>query len=102
MQKNPTNSLPAVRKVALPLDLLGPHVTRGASAQDRLYQALCHAIFRGIARPGEALPPSRTLAKQIGFRRNAVTNAYERLIADGFAVARSDRARLSRHAFRRK
>src|SRR3984885_13487015 len=88
MQKNPTNSLPALRKVALPLDLLGPHVTPGASAQDRLYQALCHAIVGGIAKPGEALPPSRPLAKQIGFRRNAVTNAYERLMSDGFAVAR--------------
>jgi GntR family transcriptional regulator / MocR family aminotransferase len=89
MQKNPTNShQAALRKVALPLDLLGPHVTRDASAQDRLYQALCHAIVGGIAKPGEALPPSRILAKQIGFRRNAVTNAYERLIADGFAVAR--------------
>ena len=41
----------------------------------------------GIAKPGEPLPPSRTLAKQTGFRRNAVTSAYERLIADGFAVA---------------
>jgi GntR family transcriptional regulator / MocR family aminotransferase len=88
MQKNPTNSLGALRKVALPLDLLGPHVTPGASAQDRLYRALCHAIVGGIVKPGEALPPSRTLAKQIGFRRNAVTDAYERLIADGFAVAR--------------
>ena len=38
-------------------------------------------------KPGEPLPPSRTLAKQTGFRRNAVTTAYERLIADGFAVA---------------
>ena len=27
------------------------------------------------------------LAKQTGFRRNAVTTAYERLIADGFAEA---------------
>src|ERR1700689_2337150 len=88
MQKNPTNSLGALRKVAFPLDLLGPHVTPGASSQDRLYQALCHAIVGGIAKPGEALPPSRTLAKQIGFRRNAITNAYERLISDGFAVAR--------------
>src|SRR5262249_12865953 len=34
------------------------------------------------------LPPSRTLAKQTGFRRNAVVTAYERLIADGFAEAR--------------
>src|ERR1700722_7216899 len=88
MQKNPTNSLPALRKVALPPDLLGPHVTPGASAQDRLYQALCHAIVGGLAKPGEPLPPSRVLARQTGFRRNAVINAYERLIADGFAVAR--------------
>lgn len=87
MQKIPTNSA-TNQKVALPLDLLGPHVNQGASSQDRLYQALCHAIVGGIAKPGEALPPSRTLAKQTGFRRNAVTSAYERLTADGFAVAR--------------
>ena len=55
--------------------------------QHRLYQALCHAITRGVAKPDDPLPPQRTLAKQTGFRRNAVTSAYERLIADGFAVA---------------
>jgi len=75
------------RKAELPLDLDGPHITEGASSQHRLYQALCHAITGGIAKPGEPLPPQRTLAKQTGFRRNAVTSAYERLIADGFAVA---------------
>src|SRR5258705_13536451 len=87
MRKIPTNSSKAPRKAELPLDLSGPHVTQGASSQHRLYQALCHAITGGIAKPGEPLPPSRTLAKQTGFRRNAVTSAYERLIADGFAVA---------------
>ncbi|ANW02472.1 PLP-dependent aminotransferase family protein [Bradyrhizobium icense] len=87
MRKIPTNSPPARRKAELALDLSGPHVTPGASSQHRLYQALCHAITGGIAKPGEPLPPSRLLAKQTGFRRNAVTSAYERLIADGFAVA---------------
>jgi GntR family transcriptional regulator/MocR family aminotransferase len=87
MRKIPTNSSPSPRKAELPLDLTGPHVTQGASSQHRLYQALCHAITGGIAKPGEPLPPSRTLAKQTGFRRNAVTSAYERLIADGFAMA---------------
>ena len=87
MRKIPTNSPKAPRKAELPLDLSGPHITHGASSQHRLYQALCHAITGGIAKPGEPLPPSRTLAKQTGFRRNAVTSAYERLIADGFAVA---------------
>lgn len=88
MRKIPTNlrkSSPA--KSELPLDLAGPHVTQGAASQHRLYQALCHAIVGGIVKPGEPLPPSRALAKQTGFRRNAVTTAYERLIADGFAIA---------------
>jgi GntR family transcriptional regulator / MocR family aminotransferase len=88
MRKIPTNSPPTPRKAELPLDLCGPHVTQDASSQHRLYQALCHAIVGGIVKPGEPLPPSRTLARQAGFRRNAVTSAYERLIADGFAVAR--------------
>jgi GntR family transcriptional regulator/MocR family aminotransferase len=87
MRKIPTNSSPLPRKAELPLDLSGSHISPGASSQHRLYQALCHAITGGIARPGEPLPPSRALAKQTGFRRNAVTSAYERLIADGFAVA---------------
>ncbi|WP_407146557.1 PLP-dependent aminotransferase family protein [Bradyrhizobium sp. ORS 86] len=88
MRKIPTNSpKPSPPRTELPLDLAGPHVTQGAASQQRLYQALCHAIVGGIVKPGEPLPPSRTLAKQTGFRRNAVTTAYERLIADGFAVA---------------
>jgi GntR family transcriptional regulator/MocR family aminotransferase len=87
MRKIPTNYPPAARKAELPLDLFGPHVSQDASSQHRLYQALCHAIVSGIVKPGEPLPPSRTLARQTGFRRNAVTTAYERLIADGFAVA---------------
>ena len=72
----------------LPLDLSGPHVKQSASSQDRLYQALRHAIVGGLTKPGAPLPPSRTLAKQTGFRRNTVTSAYERLIGDGLAVAR--------------
>src|SRR3954468_18058259 len=87
MRKIPTNSQATRRKAELPLDLDGSHVTPGASSQHRLYQALCHAITGGIARPGEPLPPQRTLAKQTGFCRNAVTSAYERLIADGFEGA---------------
>lgn len=86
MRKIPTNS--TAPKTDLPLDLLGAHVTPGAASHTRLYQALRHAITGGIAKPGEVLPPSRELAQQTGVRRNAVTDAYERLIADGFAVAR--------------
>ncbi len=92
MRKIPTNSRTRKSPVAapreLPLDLDGAHVDKHASAPDRLYQALRHAITSGRAEPGEALPPSRHLAEQTGFRRNTVTDAYERLITDGFAVAR--------------
>ncbi|AWL96452.1 GntR family transcriptional regulator/MocR family aminotransferase [Bradyrhizobium ottawaense] len=93
MRNIPTNSLPSPAKPSLPtktelpLDLTGPHVTPSASAAHRLYQALCEMIVSGLVKPGEPLPPSRTLAKQTGFRRNAVVIAYERLIADGFAEA---------------
>lgn len=92
MRKNPTNSRASNTVVTgprtLPLDVDGPHIDKSASAPDRLYQALRHAITSGMVKPSEALPPSRHLAEQSGFRRNAVTEAYERLIADGFAVAR--------------
>ncbi|MBR0957042.1 PLP-dependent aminotransferase family protein [Bradyrhizobium japonicum] len=92
MQKIPTNSPapakpPFPSKPELPLDLTGAHITPGASAAHRLYQALCEMIVSGLVKPGEPLPPSRTLARQTGFRRNAVVAAYERLIADGFADA---------------
>jgi GntR family transcriptional regulator/MocR family aminotransferase len=91
MGKIPTNSRSnsrlSPRKAELPLDLSGPHVTAGAAAAHRLYQALCQTIVAGLVKPGEPLPPSRTLARQTGFRRNAVVTAYERLIADGFAEA---------------
>lgn len=86
MRNFPTNLGPPV-KVDLPLDFSGPHITAGASAAHRLYQALCELIVSGVVKPGEPLPPSRTLAMQTGFRRNAVVNAYERLIADGLAEA---------------
>lgn len=92
MRKIPTNSRAkkssSASPHALPLDLDGAHIDKQASAPDRLYQALRHAITSGMAKPGEALPPSRHLAGQTGFRRNTVTDAYERLITDGFAVAR--------------
>ena len=62
MQKIPTNFVPSPAKAELPLDLTGPHFTAGASAAHRLYQALCEMIVGGLMKPGEPLPPSRTLA----------------------------------------
>src|SRR6478752_4779823 len=52
-------------------DRYGQNITDTASPQHRLYQALCLAITGGIAKPGELLPPSRTLAQDRPFPTDA-------------------------------
>jgi GntR family transcriptional regulator / MocR family aminotransferase len=50
--------------------------------------ALRSAIIDGLLEPGMDLPSSRSLAEQIGVRRNAIVVAYERLLSDGLVEAR--------------
>jgi GntR family transcriptional regulator/MocR family aminotransferase len=50
--------------------------------------ALRSAIVDGLLGPGTKLPSSRSLAEQIGVRRNAIVAAYEYLISDGLVDAR--------------
>ena len=50
--------------------------------------ALRSAIVDGLLGPGTKLPSSRSLAEQIGVRRNAIVAAYEYLISDGLVEAR--------------
>jgi GntR family transcriptional regulator/MocR family aminotransferase len=50
--------------------------------------ALRSAIVDGLIGPGTKLPSSRSLAEQIGVRRNAIVAAYEYLISDGLVEAR--------------
>nr|WP_042179563.1 PLP-dependent aminotransferase family protein [Kibdelosporangium sp. MJ126-NF4]CEL13890.1 Transcriptional regulator, GntR family domain / Aspartate aminotransferase [Kibdelosporangium sp. MJ126-NF4]CTQ88258.1 Transcriptional regulator, GntR family domain / Aspartate aminotransferase (EC 2.6.1.1) [Kibdelosporangium sp. MJ126-NF4] len=54
----------------------------------RIYRALLEAILDGRLRPGERLPPTRELAQRLQVSRTTVTDAYERLTADGFLVGR--------------
>lgn len=53
-----------------------------------VYAQLRAAILDGRLRPGEALPATRELARRLAVSRNTVTHAYQRLIAEGFAVGR--------------
>src|SRR5436190_16988050 len=53
-----------------------------------VYDQLRAAILDGRLRPGDALPASRELARRLAVSRNTVTNAYQRLIAEGFVVGR--------------
>lgn len=55
---------------------------------DRLAHALRTAIRDGRLAEGAAVPPSRTLAEELGCSRWAVTEAYAQLIAEGYLSAR--------------
>ena len=69
----------------LPLDLAsiaGPrHV--------RVHHGLRDAILDGRLAPGSRLPASRALAAQLGMRRNTIVAAYEQLLSEGLAEART-------------
>ncbi|ALG10084.1 PLP-dependent aminotransferase family protein [Kibdelosporangium phytohabitans] len=54
----------------------------------RIYRELLAAILDGRLRPGERLPPTRELARRLEVSRTTVTEAYERLTAEGFLVGR--------------
>ena len=52
------------------------------------YRGLRAAILDGTLAPGERLPSSRTLARDARLARNTVLQAYEQLVAEGYAVSR--------------
>jgi GntR family transcriptional regulator/MocR family aminotransferase len=60
----------------------------GGDLTTRLYRELREAVRDGRLRPGDRLPPTRELAAQLDLARGTVATAYERLVAEGFLVAR--------------
>ena len=66
--------------------LLDP--TAGSQAS-QVHAGLRAAILGGRLAAGLRLPSSRDLAAQLGLRRNAVVTAYEQLLSDGLAEART-------------
>jgi len=59
------------------------------SQSSQVHAGLRAAILGGRLAAGLRLPSSRTLAAQLGLRRNAVITAYEQLLSDGLAEART-------------
>jgi GntR family transcriptional regulator/MocR family aminotransferase len=59
---------------------------RGLS--DQIYRTLRLAIVEARLVPGQRLPASRELARQLDVSRNTVATAYERLAAEGFVTGR--------------
>lgn len=52
------------------------------------YRALRAVILDGRLPPGERLPSSRVLAREAKLARNTVLQAYEQLVAEGYAESR--------------
>jgi GntR family transcriptional regulator/MocR family aminotransferase len=68
---------------------LGTAITPGTrGARDLLLSALRDAVRSGRLSPGTMLPPSRTLAADLGLARNTVAEAYAELVAEGWLASR--------------
>ncbi|MFE0629227.1 PLP-dependent aminotransferase family protein [Streptomyces sp. NPDC058864] len=60
---------------------------RGTGLRTGLTDALREAVRTGRLAPGTRLPPSRTLAVDLGVSRNTVVEAYAELVAEGWLTA---------------
>src|SRR6266487_6529851 len=69
-----------------------PLITIDPSARVPLYQQLYDelrtAILTGQLAPGARLPATRELATTLGVARNAVLNAFDQLLAEGYLEGR--------------
>ncbi|MEI5674795.1 MULTISPECIES: winged helix-turn-helix domain-containing protein [unclassified Nocardioides] len=70
-----------------PVDLVVDLSSR-ADRPTAIYRALLEAVRSGRLVPGDRLPPTRSLARDLGVSRTTVATAYERLVAEGFLEAR--------------
>ena len=55
----------------------------------QLYSTFRTAILDGVFAPGTRLPSTRALADDLGVSRTTVLQAFERLVSEGYATARS-------------
>jgi GntR family transcriptional regulator/MocR family aminotransferase len=72
----------------LHLDLQQTIAPGARGARDLLLTALRDAVRSGRLSPGTMLPPSRTLAADLGLARNTVAEAYAELVAEGWLASR--------------
>jgi GntR family transcriptional regulator/MocR family aminotransferase len=60
----------------------------GVPMARQLYQALRGRMTDGLLKPGEALPSTREMARQLGISRNTACEAYAMLQDEGFVESR--------------
>lgn len=59
----------------------------GTRVRESLERQLRSAVQGGLLVPGTLLPPSRTLAVDLGIARNTVVDAYGQLVSEGWLTA---------------
>jgi GntR family transcriptional regulator / MocR family aminotransferase len=74
-------------ELLVPLDRDGPDLLR-----TQLERGLREAIRTGRLRPGERLPSTRELARELGVSRGMVVDCFDQLQAEGYLVARGGSA----------
>lgn len=62
-----------------------------APLKDKVYASILEKIKTGVLRPGDRLPSSRDLARELGCGRVTVTSAFSRLSAEGLLTAGAGR-----------
>lgn len=58
-------------------------------AYKQLYDQISSQILSGVLKSGTALPPIRTVSKELGISVITVRSAWDALIAEGFVEARA-------------
>lgn len=72
------------------MDQIGPIDLNSAASEPlyrQLFDAIAGRIERGAFAPGHRLPPTRSLAGQLGTHRNTIVRAYRALEDAGFVVS---------------
>jgi DNA-binding transcriptional MocR family regulator len=92
MSAEPTNLIPAPA-----------NETSGARpGADHVFQTVSDRIDRGVLATGSRLPSIRVMAKNSGASRHAVVEAYDRLVAMGYAISRPGSGFFVAEGHRRK
>jgi GntR family transcriptional regulator / MocR family aminotransferase len=73
-----------VRPQRFPFETLTINHSSTTALFRQLENQLREAIWQGLLAPGERLPSTRRLAKDLTVARNTVINAYEQLTVEGF------------------
>lgn len=55
----------------------------------QLYEQIAAEVLNGSLRPGDPLPPIRTVSRELGVSMITVRSAWDMLIHDGYLVART-------------